>query len=130
MAIAQNVGTAASALLPALFVAVAPPGSNNIPLVVGGIAFGVTLIAALAAWSARETYRIPMNLLGKRDAVPVPKREYDQMRTQLFADASRDKSLARNAKLQAPSATPTAKPEAGPQHHPSHRSSLETLRHG
>src|SRR4051812_15624786 len=31
MAISQNLGTAASALLPALFAAVAPPGSENIP---------------------------------------------------------------------------------------------------
>ncbi|MFX5562863.1 hypothetical protein ABTD73_20655, partial [Acinetobacter baumannii] len=30
MAIAQNVGTAITAMLPALFTAVAPPGSSNI----------------------------------------------------------------------------------------------------
>ena len=32
MAIAQNVGTTITALLPALFATVAPPGSANIPL--------------------------------------------------------------------------------------------------
>ena len=49
MAIAQNVGTTITALLPALFAAVAPPGAANIPLTVGTLAFGVTIIAAVAA---------------------------------------------------------------------------------
>jgi MFS family permease len=71
MAIAQNTGTTITALLPALFATVAPPGSANIPLTVGSIAFGVTVIAAVAAWSARETNRVPMNDLGKPDAPPA-----------------------------------------------------------
>src|ERR1700736_1729595 len=58
MAISQNVGTTITALLPALFATVAPPGSANIPLTVGAIAFAIAVIAAVAAWSARETYRI------------------------------------------------------------------------
>src|SRR4029079_129566 len=37
MAIAQNVGTTITALLPALFATVAPPGSSNIPLTIGAI---------------------------------------------------------------------------------------------
>ena len=37
MAISQNLGTAVTALLPALFVAVAPPGAANIPLTIGSI---------------------------------------------------------------------------------------------
>src|SRR4051812_40301274 len=40
MAISQNLGTATTAMLPALFAAVAPPGSTNIPLTVGGITLG------------------------------------------------------------------------------------------
>lgn len=72
MAISQNVGTAASAMLPALFVAVAPPGATNVPLVIGSITLVVTLIAAYAAWTARETYRIRMSDLGNPDAKPVP----------------------------------------------------------
>jgi len=87
MAISQNLGTAASALLPALFAAVAPPGSENIPLKVGAIAFGITVIAAVAAMTARETYRIHMNDLGRKDAVPVPKDEYDRLREQSMAGA-------------------------------------------
>ena len=53
----------------------------------GGITRGITIIAAVAALSARETYRVHMNDLGKRDAVPVPKDEYDRMREQSLAAA-------------------------------------------
>ena len=35
MAIAQNLGTTITALLPAVFAAVAPPGSMNVPVIVG-----------------------------------------------------------------------------------------------
>ncbi|WER48319.1 MFS transporter [Cupriavidus sp. WKF15] len=82
MAISQNIGTAATAMLPALFTAVAPPGSANVWLTVGSIAFGITIIAALAAFSARETYRVHMNNLGEPGTEPVSKVEYDRMRAQ------------------------------------------------
>ena len=88
MAIGQNVGTTITALLPALFAYVAPPGSANIPLTVGALAFGVTIISALAAFSARETYRIHMRDLGDPAAQPVPKAEYDQLRARAFAEAA------------------------------------------
>ena len=88
MAISQNVGTAVTAMLPALFTFVAPPGATHIWLKVGAIAFGVTVIAALAAASARETYRIAMNDLGDPDAVPVDKAQYDRLRQQAV-DAGR-----------------------------------------
>jgi Na+/melibiose symporter-like transporter len=80
MAIAQNIGTTITALLPALFAAVAPPGSHNVPMLIGSITLGVTVISALAAWSARETYRVRLSDLGKKDAVPIPKEQYDQLR--------------------------------------------------
>jgi MFS family permease len=80
MAIAQNIGTTITALLPALFAAVAPPGSANIPLTVGAIAFAVTVIAAIAAFSARETHRIHLNDLGEPNAIPVDKQLYDRLR--------------------------------------------------
>jgi MFS family permease len=92
MAISQNIGTTITALLPALFAAVAPPGSENIPLKVGSLAFGITIISGIAAWSARETYRIHLNDLGRRDAVPVPKPEYDRMREESIAAAALAKS--------------------------------------
>ncbi|MCW2242591.1 MFS transporter [Azospirillum canadense] len=87
MAVSQNIGTAITALLPALFTAVAPPGSQNIPLTVGGITFGITVLVAVAAATARETYRIHMNDLGKPGAVPVDKDDYDRLRAQSISDA-------------------------------------------
>jgi MFS family permease len=82
MAIAQNIGTAITALLPALFVAVAPPGSTDIPLKIGSLTLGICCIVAIAAWSAPETYRTQLNDLGDPNAPPVPKGEYDRMREQ------------------------------------------------
>jgi len=66
MAIAQNTGTTITALLPALFAAMAPPG--------------ITIISAVAAMTARETYRVHVKDLGSRRAVAVPKAEYDMLR--------------------------------------------------
>ena len=87
MAIAQNTGTMLTAMMPALFAAVAPPGSTNIALMVGSITLAVTVIAALAAWSARETYRVQLNDLGNPQAVPVSKAQYEQLRAQALASA-------------------------------------------
>ncbi|WP_448676802.1 MFS transporter [Delftia acidovorans] len=89
MAISQNVGTAITAMLPALFTAVAPPGSQTIWLTVGLIAFGITVVAALAAWSARETYRVRMEDLGEAGAQPVDPAEYERLRTQALAQSGR-----------------------------------------
>jgi MFS family permease len=66
MAIAQNSGAFLVAMLPALFTLVAPPGTRNVPAIVGSIAFGITIVAALSAWSARETSRLPLDELGGR----------------------------------------------------------------
>jgi hypothetical protein len=80
MAISQNIGTTITALLPALFAIAAPPGSTNVPLTVGGITFVITAVAAVAAFSARETYRFPVNDLGNPSAAPVAKADYDRLR--------------------------------------------------
>jgi MFS family permease len=85
MAISQNIGTTISALLPALFATVAPPGYANISLMVGGIALGITAIAAMAAWSARETYRLHIHDLGHHNAQPVSKQEYDRLQAEVMA---------------------------------------------
>jgi MFS family permease len=87
MAIAQNVGTTITALLPALFATVAAPGSPNIPLTIGAITFGVTIIAAAAAWTGRETYRVHLNDLGDPDAVAVDALDYGRMRAETLAAA-------------------------------------------
>jgi MFS family permease len=94
MAISQNLGTLVTALLPALFVSVAPPGADNIPLTIGLWTFGITCVAALAAWSARETYRVHLNDLGDPNAVPVPKEEYDRLREQTIAEGKLTRSAA------------------------------------
>ena len=87
MAVGQNVGTTITALLPALFAIVAPPGAANIPLTIGALAFGITAIAAVAAFTARETYRLRLDDLGHHGAVPVTKSEYEEMRAQSFERA-------------------------------------------
>jgi len=87
MAISQNIGTTITALLPALFATVAPPGSANIPLTVGAIAFGITVIAAVAAISARETYRVNIGDLGNPSAVPMTKEDYEKKRAEAASGA-------------------------------------------
>jgi MFS family permease len=87
VAIAQNIGTALTAMLPALFVLVAPPGASGIPLTIGAITFGITLIAAVAALSARETFRVPLPKLGDPAAQPVDERDYARAREQAIAEA-------------------------------------------
>jgi MFS family permease len=80
VAIAQNLGTTMTALLPFLFATVAPPGYSHVPLVVGSITFGITIVAAVAAWSAKETYRTQLKDLGDPAAFPVEKSQYDDLR--------------------------------------------------
>ena len=94
MAISQNIGTAVTALLPALFVAVAPPGAIDIPLKIGAITFAIACVVAIACWTARETYRVHLNDLGDPNAAPVPKEEYDRMREQSITQARLAKATA------------------------------------
>jgi MFS family permease len=94
MAISQNLGTLVTAMLPALFAYVAPPGSSNIPMTVGAITLGITVVAALAALSARETFRIRMDELGAANATPVGKEEYDRLRQQSVAEGRRQHIIA------------------------------------
>ena len=84
MAISQNVGTAiTAAVLAPLFAAAAPPGSN-VPMIVGSITLGITILCALAAFSAQETYRLHVNDLGM-GVQPPSKDEYERMRTEAIA---------------------------------------------
>lgn len=75
MAISQNLGVTISSLAPALFASIAPPGTAHIPLLVGSIALGISLVAALAASTARETFRIPIEELGPSAARGGPTQE-------------------------------------------------------
>jgi MFS family permease len=78
-AVSQNIGTLITAFLPAIYATVAPGGSN-VPLIVGSFTFGIGIIAAIAAFSARETYRVHLDDLGKKDAPEVPREEYERIR--------------------------------------------------
>jgi MFS family permease len=80
MAISHNIGIVVTAFLPMLFAAIAPPGTANIPLRIGVIAFAIACIASFAAWTAREPYRFRLEDLGRPDAVPVDKEEYMRIR--------------------------------------------------
>ena len=78
-AVSQNIGTLITAFLPAIYAGVAPAGSN-VPLIVGSFTFGIGIIAAIAAFSARETYRVHLDDLGKKGAPEVPREEYERLR--------------------------------------------------
>lgn len=82
MAIGQNIGVACTAFLPALFVSIAPPGTENIPLKIGALTFGICAISAIAAITTRETYRIRLKDLGDPDAVPMSQEEYERVQKQ------------------------------------------------
>jgi len=77
--VSQNIGTLITAFLPAIYAEVAPAGSN-VPLIVGSITFAIGIIAAIAAWTAPETYRVHLDDLGTKNAPEVPREEYERIR--------------------------------------------------
>jgi MFS family permease len=83
-AVSQNIGTAITAFMPTLFAVLAPSGSN-VPLIVGSFTFGFAILAALSAWSARETFRVRLDDLGAKDATPVPAGDYARLRAEATA---------------------------------------------
>ena len=85
MAIAQNIGTMLTALLPALFATVAPAGLRQ--RAADGRRAGLRRHHHCLdrRWSARETYRIHLNDLGEPGAPSVDKIEYDRLRQQSIA---------------------------------------------
>ena len=68
-AVSQNVGLAIASLFPTLFAAIAPPGSTNVPLIIGLVTFGIALVAAAAAYFTPETKGIALAELGERDLI-------------------------------------------------------------
>jgi MFS family permease len=108
-AVSQNIGTLITAFLPTIYAALAGPApgacvvnkkfapdvvlpsgqtcrqtadaiESEVVWTVGSITFALAIIAAIAAFSARETYRIHLNDLGRPDARPIPKDEYTRLR--------------------------------------------------
>jgi hypothetical protein len=59
-------------------------------LKIGFLTLGICLVAAFAAFTTRETYRIRLADLGDRNAVPVPKAEYERLRRQAMAATIKD----------------------------------------
>jgi MFS family permease len=78
-AVSQNIGTMITAFLPTIYAIVAPGGSN-VPLIVGSITFACGIIAATAAYFARETNRVHLDDLGQKGAPEVPREEYERIR--------------------------------------------------
>jgi MFS family permease len=79
-AVSQNLGTMVTAFMPTVFAILAPPPDSNVPLIVGSFVLAFGVIVAIAAYTARETYRVHMNDLGVKGTQPVPKDEYERIR--------------------------------------------------
>ncbi|MFF3491868.1 MFS transporter [Streptomyces sp. NPDC002795] len=79
-ALAQNIGLAIVAFLPTIFTLVAPPGSSNVPLVIGTLCLAITVVASIATWKSPETYRVPLDQLGSPDAKPLSREAYEELR--------------------------------------------------
>ncbi len=54
-AVSQNIGLMLASFFPSIFAAIAPPGSDNVPLVIGLTTLGICSVAALAALLTKET---------------------------------------------------------------------------
>ncbi len=101
-AVSQNIGTLITAFLPAIFAEIAGPTSGcvvskkftptaecvaqassvhtHVIWTVGTISFALTVVAALSAMSARETFRFHLNDCGEPNKAPVPEAEYEKAR--------------------------------------------------
>lgn len=54
-AVSQNLGLMIASFFPSIFTAVAPPGTANVPLVIGLTTFGICVVAALATLLSPDT---------------------------------------------------------------------------
>ncbi|GLJ61145.1 MFS transporter [Microbacterium barkeri] len=54
-AVSQNIGLMLAAFFPSLFTAIAPPGTENVPLTIGAVTFAICAVSALATLLTRET---------------------------------------------------------------------------
>ncbi|MCV2489163.1 MFS transporter [Geodermatophilus sp. YIM 151500] len=54
-AVSQNVGLMLASFFPSIFAAIAPPGSTDVPMVIGLTTLGICTVAALAALLTKET---------------------------------------------------------------------------
>ena len=113
-AVSQNIGTLITAFLPTIYAALVGPTpgvcvvdkkfapdvtlptgetcraaadaiEGNVVWTVGGITLALAVIAAISAYSARETFRVHLNDLGVKGTKPVPKEEYERLRAEASA---------------------------------------------
>lgn len=54
-AVSQNLGLMIASFFPSVFTAVAPPGTANVPLVIGLTTVGICVVAALATVLSPDT---------------------------------------------------------------------------
>jgi MFS family permease len=113
-AVSQNIGTLITAFLPTIYATLVGPTPSacvvekkfapdvqlptgetcraaadaiegNVVWTVGSITFALAIIAAVSAYSARETFRLHLDDLGIKGSQPVPKDEYDRLRAEASA---------------------------------------------
>jgi MFS family permease len=78
-AVSQNIGLLLTAFLPTVFTLIAPPGSTNVPLVIGGLTLLLCIVSAVAAWSTRETSRVDLHDLERPERSRIQPRELDRV---------------------------------------------------
>ncbi|WP_321794706.1 MFS transporter [Caballeronia sp. J97] len=79
VAFPTQVGYALTAFFPALSSMIATKGSvDAVPLTVGSICMVSCVLAAIGAWTAKETSRIPLEKLGDPNATPMSVAEYER----------------------------------------------------
>jgi MFS family permease len=112
-AVSQNIGTMITAFLPTIYAAIAGPADSgcvvdkkfiadkviggqtcstlaetaqsHVIWTVGGITLALTVVAALSAFSARETFKVHLNDCGEPWAEPVSDQAYAQARRQAIS---------------------------------------------
>lgn len=72
-AVSQNVGLMIASFFPSIFTAVAPPGSANVPLVIGLTTLGICAVAALATLLSPDTKGKSLcDLETRKDEIEAP----------------------------------------------------------
>jgi hypothetical protein len=69
-AVSQNLGLMIASFFPSIFTAIAPPGSTNVPMVIGLTTFGICAVAALATLLSPDTKGKSLDDLEARRAEP------------------------------------------------------------
>ncbi|MGN8026310.1 MFS transporter [Microbacterium sp. 22242] len=76
-AVSQNIALFITGFLPAIFTAIAPPGSPSVPLIIGALTLVFSLISAFAAWRSRETAKLELEALETTPIVHVSRGRRD-----------------------------------------------------